>query len=62
MTEKEAKEKWCPWRSLEYVKPGTGFANNRIAPGFELGNGSRCIAGDCMAWRDGECARLVPNA
>lgn len=56
-----AKNRWCPWRTLEYVKPGRGIANNRIEEGFELGSGSRCIADECMAWDGRRCIKLTPN-
>jgi hypothetical protein len=58
MDHKEASQRWCPWRPLEYVKPGRGIANYRVDEGFELGTASRCVTFDCMAWRDNECIRL----
>jgi hypothetical protein len=53
MTEKEAKEKWCPmikfqigpdnpsWQNVAYSNRGDYFDNTRTG----------CIASDCMMWR-----------
>lgn len=61
MDHKEAKDRWCPWRPLEYVKPGKGIANSKVEEGFELGSGSKCITFDCMAWQGHYCVRLMPS-
>jgi hypothetical protein len=61
MTEKEAKQKWCPFARCfafdgratfamgnRIIKEGDGFSSNELNPA-----GSRCIGSACMAWRWG---------
>ena len=54
-TEKEAKEKWCPfYRYGEYVDPTGDY--NVVQKTDNRGNGNRfkpclCIGSDCMAWQ-----------
>lgn len=52
-TEKQAREKWCPWSLTGY----RGIGLNRMAAvdnsdhRAEVLHDTRCIASDCMAWR-----------
>lgn len=63
LTEKEAREKWCPFALVptQIAKFGNAVnerttyefhpsASNRH-PGPEPREGCQCIASDCMAWR-----------
>ena len=59
MDHQEAGQMWCPWRPLEFVSDYGGISNHRKNESYSLGTNSRCITFDCMAWRDGECLRLV---
>ena len=54
MTEEEARAKWCPFvrseRQMEgHVGVEGGWSVNRDTKGRPV---SRCIASDCMAWRN----------
>lgn len=65
LTEKEAKEKWCPFARVfmgDWPQKTTGSACNRImttepeegqtsADNYILDNDNKCIGSDCMAWR-----------
>lgn len=44
---KEAKEKWCPFTMVSFEGRPIG---NRSAGDLPLA-GSKCIANDCMMWR-----------
>jgi len=50
-TEKEAKERWCPfarvWSTTSY---GYAAAPNRTEGGRHIG--SECIGSACMSWRE----------
>lgn len=54
VTEKEAREKWCPFSRL--ANPARASTFNRVA-GTDLDSGPMiaaavcCIASQCMAWR-----------
>lgn len=47
MTEKEAKEKWCPYAQMQTGHVALG---NRCADGSVM-NGAFCIGSKCMMWR-----------
>lgn len=47
LTEKEARNKWCPFTRAEV----DGSVINRTALGYGDDEAWRCIASDCMAWR-----------
>jgi hypothetical protein len=52
-TEKQAREKWCPWTRTGY----RGIGLNRQSVGNSsdrdgILHDTRCIASDCMAWRE----------
>jgi hypothetical protein len=54
VTEEQAKLMWCPDSSVAMV---AGMAANRTAAmgtgGYaDITNETRCIASDCMAWRE----------
>ena len=51
MTEKEAKEKWCPMArcKIDHDCADT-IAVNRWSDGAMM-RGSLCVASDCMMWR-----------
>lgn len=51
MTEKEAKEKWCPMArcKIDHDCADT-IAVNRWSDGAMI-RGSLCVASDCMMWR-----------
>ena len=53
MTEDEARKKWCPMARIASDPEDASSAYNRN-PDAEgvIQNGSRCIASDCMMWRD----------
>lgn len=47
ITPEQAKEKWCPFsRVASKVGPF-----NRLGTPGELADTSKCIAGECMAWK-----------
>jgi hypothetical protein len=50
VTEEEAKKKWCPMvRAINHGQ--TKAASNRDIDG-DIFNKDRCIASDCMMWRE----------
>jgi hypothetical protein len=64
-TEKEAKEKWCPYANVYVKYQNTGAAGNRglnASPDVQgyVGD-ARCIASDCMAWRKVDQIGIGPN-
>lgn len=50
MTEKEAKEKWCPFSRLAEDDAPRTVANRFVGEGATWGT-TLCIAAECMAWR-----------
>jgi hypothetical protein len=65
LTEREAREKWCPYANVYVPYHGTGAAGNRgLSDGRDLqGNKgqAQCIASDCMAWRKVDQVGIGPN-
>lgn len=61
MTEEEAKTKWCPMIRTGMV---AGMAVNHhvdMQPGGQgVYDETRCIASDCMMWRDSYCGLAGP--
>jgi len=55
MIESEAKTKWCPFARIAHVNAPTGGNRHYSGVGAEGAldkNLCRCIASDCMAWRE----------
>lgn len=61
MDHQDACQMWCPWRPLQYDDGVMSISSYRKNESFSLSPHSRCITFDCMAWRDGECVRLIPK-